>query len=122
MRSPQLKTHRRRIELEQWAWGHRRQPTASEARLWQALRGGKLGVRFRRQVPLCGRYIADFLAPSLKLVIEVDGGGHAARQALDARRDRVLARAGYRTLRLPAALVMQDLEGAVSLVSRALGA
>ena len=31
------------MELEQWAWGHRRQPTASEARLWAALRGGKLG-------------------------------------------------------------------------------
>lgn len=33
--------------------------TESEARLWAELRGGKLGVRFRRQVPLLGRYVAD---------------------------------------------------------------
>jgi very-short-patch-repair endonuclease len=34
-------------------------PTTTEALLWEALRAGKLGVRFQRQVVL-GRYIADF--------------------------------------------------------------
>jgi very-short-patch-repair endonuclease len=29
-------------------------PTASEEALWQALRGGVLGVAFKRQVPLGG--------------------------------------------------------------------
>ena len=36
-------------------------PTAPEAALWRALRGRQLGgVQFRRQVPLGGRFIADF--------------------------------------------------------------
>ena len=111
---------RRQIQLQQYAWLHRRQPTPSEARLWQALRSRKLGVQFRRQVPLCGRYIADFLAPAAKLVIEVDGSSHTARRSADARRDRVLASQGYRTLRLPASLVTADLELAVALIAQAL--
>ena len=37
-------------------------PTSSEARLFEALRGRRLGVAFRRQVPLLGRFIVDLLA------------------------------------------------------------
>jgi very-short-patch-repair endonuclease len=40
-------------------------PTPSEEALWQALRGGVLGVALKRQVVLGGRYIADFFAPSV---------------------------------------------------------
>jgi very-short-patch-repair endonuclease len=49
--------------------------TTTEALLWEELRAEKLGVRFRRQVVL-GRYIADFVAPRAKLVVEVDGEVH----------------------------------------------
>jgi very-short-patch-repair endonuclease len=48
----QFKAHRRQIKLEQYAWGNRRAMAESEARLWEALRGRRLGVQFRRQVPL----------------------------------------------------------------------
>jgi hypothetical protein len=58
----------------------RHNQTASEARLWAELRGGRLGVAFRRQVVI-GPYIADFVAPSVGLVVEVDGGVHVARAA-----------------------------------------
>ncbi len=64
------------------------------------LRSQRLGVRFVRQVPLLGRYIVDFLAPVVKLVVEVDGESHSERSALDARRDRALTRAGYTVLRV----------------------
>ncbi len=37
-------------------------PISSEARLFEALRGRRLGVAFRRQVPLLGRFIVDLLA------------------------------------------------------------
>ena len=47
--------------------------TPSEQRLWLALRGGALGVWFRRQAPL-GRFIGDFVAVSERVVVEVDGG------------------------------------------------
>ncbi len=58
------------------------------------LRSSQLGVAFRRQVPLLG-FIADFYAPSARLVVEVDGGYHARRVSADARRDRgILAKSG----------------------------
>ena len=46
----------------------RQAPTESEARLWRALRSSRLGVAFRRQVPLLG-FIADFYAPSARLIV-----------------------------------------------------
>ena len=97
----------------------RHAPTTSEALLWLALRGSKLGVAFRRQLPI-GKYIADFAAPSAGLVVEVDGGYHATRAAADARRDRDLHRLGFRVLHIPADLVVSDLEAAVALVRAAL--
>jgi len=111
-------THRSQL-LEQRATHMRRAPTTSEARLFAALRGGQLGVAFRRQVPLLGRFIVDLLAPQLRLVVEVDGGYH--EQRADARRDRALARAGYTVLRLEAELVMSDLPAAVARVRAAPG-
>jgi very-short-patch-repair endonuclease len=84
-----------------------------ERALWRELRGGRLGVSFRRQVVLGSRYIADFAAPSLRLVVEVDGGIHARQRVADARWDRDLARLGYHVLRVPAQLVMQDCSATV---------
>ena len=108
-----IKATRRQAQLEQYAWQNRRVLTDSEAVLWAELRGRKLGVQFRRQVPLCGRYVVDFYAPAAQLVVEVDGGYHHLRTGADARRDRTLRRAGYRVLRLGAALVLQDPSAAV---------
>lgn len=48
-------------------------------------------------------YEADFLWPEARLIVELDGlAAHGTRSALrrDRRRDRVLWRAGYRTMRL----------------------
>lgn len=61
-------------------------PTTTEA-----LRGSRLGVAFRRQVVL-GEFIADFIAPSVRLVVEVDGACHAHRARADAGQDRAPAR------------------------------
>ena len=60
------------------------------------------------------------MAPAQRLVIEVDGGHHAEQARADARRGAVLARAGYRVLRLDAALVIRDIEAAVARVRAAL--
>jgi very-short-patch-repair endonuclease len=96
-------------------------PTSSEALLWSAIRAGRLGVAFRRQVPI-GAFIVDFLAPAQYLVVEVDGGYHARRRAADARRDRFLAREGYRVLRLESELVLRNPPEAVARVRAALAA
>jgi very-short-patch-repair endonuclease len=98
----------------------RRGATYSEARLFERVRGGRLGVAFRRQVPLLGRYIVDLFAPELRLVVEVDGAYHRSRQAADARRDRALVRAGYRVLRLEAELVVHDGDAAVARIREAI--
>jgi very-short-patch-repair endonuclease len=87
--------------------------------LWNELRGGKLGVWFRRQVRI-GVFIADFLAAGPRLVVEVDGGYHALRRTADARRDRKLACLGYRVLRIEASRVERDIAEAVALVREAL--
>ena len=105
--------------IEQRARQKRSALTPSEAKLWSAIRGGRLGVCFRRQIPL-GNYIADFAAPAAKLVVEVDGAYHARRQAADARRDRNLGRLGYRVLRLEASLVEQHVELGVARIRAAL--
>src|SRR5512138_3392961 len=61
----------------------------AESALWEAIRARRLGVLFRRQVLLAARFIADFLAPSARLIVEVDGRQHEQRRAADARRARV---------------------------------
>jgi len=94
---------------------HRSNLTPTEEALWAQLRGCRLGVWFRRQVPL-GRFIVDFLAPSASLIVEVDGGYHRTRQSLDARRDLQLTRLGYQVLHLEADLVRTNLQSALQLI------
>ena len=87
--------------------------------LWRCLAGKRLGVAFKRQVVI-DRFVVDFVAPAVHLVVEVDGGYHSQRVAADARRDRSLQRLGYRVLRLEAELVRHNLEEAVACIHRAL--
>jgi crossover junction endodeoxyribonuclease RuvC len=93
--------------------------TPSEALLWAVLVNNKFGVPFRRQVVI-GGYIADFVASSRRLIVEVDGGCHAEKRRADARRDEKLRRLGYRVLRLDAGLVMQNLPEALAFVRKAM--
>lgn len=120
MRARNSITNSRSWQLEQFAHRNRFALTSSEARLWSALSARKLGVQFRRQVVLADRFIVDFLASSVHLVVEVDGGYHVLRRHADARRDQRLQRLGYRVLRVQAELVMTDLAKAIALVRGAL--
>lgn len=110
-----------RLAIAGHAAAHRAAPTLTETILWQVLSGAKLGVAFRRQVPV-GRYIADFLAPSCKLIIEVDGACHNTPAAVraDARRNCYLARLGYRVVHVPAGMVQHQLAQAVALIVAAM--
>ena len=95
--------------------------TPSEAALWQLIRGGRTGAWFRRQA-VVGRFIADFVAPAARLIVEVDGGYHTLRRTADARRDRHLSRLGYCVLHLEAELVLKKPEQALALIQAALTA
>jgi very-short-patch-repair endonuclease len=119
MRSRSSAYLKAQFRLEGFARQHRCSPTPSEALLWSALNARQLGVSFRRQVPLCG-FIADFYAPAIKLVVEVDGAIHARKRGPDERRDLKLRRAGYRVVHINAALVLSNLPAAVAQVRAAL--
>ncbi|MGO9173422.1 MAG: endonuclease domain-containing protein [Rhodomicrobium sp.] len=77
----------------------RRQETDAERKLWSRIRDRQfLGLKFRRQVPVCG-YVADFLCHEAKLIVELDGGQHAERGEEDTLRTKTLNEAGFLVLR-----------------------
>ena len=88
----------------------RREATVVEQRLWRALRESALPWKFRRQHPI-GRRIADFACPACKLVIELDGGQHAAATSEDTARSAELAAHGYRVIRFWNNEVIENLDG-----------
>jgi len=99
----------------------RRNPTRSERILWEALRGERIGVHFRRQHPL-GRAIVDFYAATRRLVVEIDGGSHTGREEADARRDAELVSLfGVRILRVSARDVERDVAAVVARIREAAG-
>ena len=99
----------------------RRTMTRAETLLWRHLNANRLaGFGFRRQSPM-GRYIADFVAHSCRLVVEVDGESHdfESRRLHDSRRDEWFASRGYRVLRFTNDDVMKNLEGVVIAIRQA---
>jgi very-short-patch-repair endonuclease len=87
---------RRNIDL---ARNLRRSMTDAETALWQHLRDRRMqGFKFRRQFPL-GSYIADFVCVEARLVIELDGGQHVERMALDQLRTEWMSQRRFRVLR-----------------------
>jgi len=110
----------RKLTLKQRARFMRRNPTLSERALWVHLRRRQLlGVQFRRQV-IIGNFVVDLFASSVGLIVEVDGGYHAERVRLDAKREARLRALGYQVLRLPHSLVLQQPQVAVARVLAAL--
>lgn len=119
MRSGSLTSSRSAL-LASRAAQMRAQSTPSEERLWRAIRKCQLGVQFRRQVVI-GEYIVDSLAPTRRLVTELDGDCHLRRRRADESRDNALRSAGFRVLRFEAELVMCNLNEAITRVRGSLG-
>jgi len=91
----------------------RTKSTEAERKLWAHLRDRRLlGCKFVRQQPV-GPYIADFACREADLVIELDGGQHAAdaAHAEDTRRSLALAEHGYRVLRFWNNDVLRNIDG-----------
>ena len=92
----------------------RKQPTDAEKRLWYFLHKKQLdGLRFKRQEAI-GNYVADFVCPALKLVIEVDGGQHGIAVEKDAVRTAWLKSQGYFVIRFWNNEVMDNIEGVLT--------
>ncbi|MEQ1641662.1 MAG: endonuclease domain-containing protein, partial [Novosphingobium sp.] len=86
-----------------------------EVVLWKELRKRPGGFKFRRQHP-AGRYILDFYCVGARLAIEVDGWGHdcAEVRKKDQIRSAFLRSQQIATLRVPAKVVLEELEVAVA--------
>ena len=93
--------------------------TDAEHKLWHALRGSQLDVKFRRQHPI-DRYIADFVCIEPKLVIEIDGGQHADDAILDVHRTTILEAHGFKVIRFWNNEVLQNLDGVVRVIAQEL--
>ncbi len=74
--------------------------TDAEKRLWSRLRSDRLGVKFRRQVPL-GPYIVDFYCSKARLAVELDGSQHHTESGLtaDLARDAYFATIDIKVVR-----------------------
>jgi very-short-patch-repair endonuclease len=110
--NPQLRARARQL---------RNNLTDAEKQLWNRLRGEQiLGIQFYRQRPI-GNYIVDFYAPTMRLVIEVDGGQHLepAQERYDKQRSEYLAKVGLRVLRFDDRQVFLVLDAVMEEIYRA---
>ena len=90
----------------------RRDMTLAEKKLWSLIRQNKVGVHFRRQVPI-GPYVADFYSRPAKLVLELDGSQHLQKEQIqkDMQRKSFFEERGYRILRFNNLEVLNNPQG-----------
>jgi very-short-patch-repair endonuclease len=90
----------------------RKNTSPIERLMWARLRGGQLGVKFRRQHGI-GPYIVDFYCPAANLVIELDGESHywQGRQEYDKERDNFIEQQGLRIVHFNNLDVTHNLDG-----------
>jgi very-short-patch-repair endonuclease len=100
----------------------RRDTTDAERLLWKHLRARQLGgYKFRRQHPF-GRYVLAFYCESECLGVELDGGQHGelAGERADAVRTVWLESQGCRVIRFWNTEVLQNMDGVLETILRAL--
>lgn len=88
----------------------RKAQTPAEQKLWDVLRGRNLGgYKFRRQHQI-GKFIVDFYCPAVRLVVELDGDVHSAKEASDALRTDWLENQGNMVIRFRNEQVLNELD------------
>ena len=107
-------------ELIEQSRRFRKNPTRSEAILWEALRNRRLiGEKFYRQA-IVGPFIVDFLCRKHKLIVEIDGPIHETQKNRDGERQQLLEKLGYQILRLKSDEVENDLSYSLARIEEAL--
>ena len=105
--------------MKEFSRAMRKNPTQAENKLWQELRGKKLGFGFRRQFVIDSKYIADFVCLEKRLIIECDGGQHN-QNFDDIERNFYLESQNFRILRFWNNEILENLEGVLSVIKEAL--
>jgi very-short-patch-repair endonuclease len=99
----------------------RLQPTEAELTFWEAVRAKRFyGLKFRRQ-HVIGSFIVDFYCRELQVVIELEGGIHAASRSRDLAREKDLKASGLRVMRFTNGDVLNDLPGVLARISGEFG-
>jgi very-short-patch-repair endonuclease len=94
----------------------RKRPTDAEHLLWRHLRMKQMeGLKFRRQQPI-DNYIVDFVCFENRIIIEADGGQHAAENNRDRERDSYLQQYGFKLLRFWNNEVLQNTNGVLETI------
>ena len=92
--------------------------TDAEQKLWFHLRRKQiLDVQFNRQRPI-GKYIVDFFAPAIKLVVEADGSQHLDAEGVlaDAKRAAFLEAQGIMILRFDNLQILTQTESVLDMI------
>jgi very-short-patch-repair endonuclease len=87
-------------KLKYLARNLRKEGTMGEALLWRDVLKAKQiwPYQFNRQFPI-GNYIVDFICRKLKLIIELDGSSHLAKNEEDFYKQNFLEEQGFHVLR-----------------------
>lgn len=103
----------RYLLLKAFAKENRRHQTEAESFLWEHLRGGYLGAKFKRQ-HIIYDFIADFACLEKSLVVEVDGAYHFTEEQsqLDIYRTDKLENCGFKVIRFTNEEVLFNLKSA----------
>lgn len=92
--------------------------TDAEILLWSHIRRKQINnLQFYRQKPI-GKFIVDFYSPSVKLVIEIDGGQHfeVLHREQDRKRDLYLNQLGLRVLRFDNFQVLESVDSVLEVI------
>ncbi len=111
-----------RTELKARRRDLRQKSTKAEKLLWESLRNGKLGVKFRRQYSVNG-YVIDFYCPEKRFGVELLGSVHKieSNKKYDCYRRRYLESFGINLLEVWNAEVDSDTEKVVEKIREIMG-
>jgi len=101
-----------RLELKAKRKKLRKTLNRAEAIMWNCLKRGQLGKKFRRQHSV-GPFVVDFYCPALRLGVELDGGTHdnPQSQEYDKARTKFLQNKQIKIIRFLNVEVYDYLEG-----------
>ena len=101
--------------IKEFSRDMRKNSTKAENLLWQKIRNGQLGFKFRRQHQIDNKYIADFVCLEKRLIIELDGGQHNDRPK-DKDRTLYLENNNFKVIRFWDNEILQNINGCLEIL------
>lgn len=99
----------------------RKNPTQAEKKLWQELRGKKLGFKFRQKFVIDSKYIEDFVCLEKRLIIEcAEDNTQSPLPQHEGGLDFYLESRKFRILRFLNSEILGNLEGVLRVIKEAL--